>query len=70
MVGLVAHRSIDKNFLKKRKEKGVQALFLLVMVESEASPPLFTMVGPIMPINIRKKQEKKGGGEPKLLHYW
>jgi len=32
------------------------------MVESEASPPLFTMVGPIMPINIRKKQEKRGGG--------
>jgi len=32
------------------------------MVESEASPRLFTLVGPTMPISIRKKQEKKGGG--------
>ncbi len=42
--------------------------FLLAMVESKASPPLFAMVGPTMPINIKEKKKKKRGSQsPPLL---
>jgi len=58
MVGLVAPRSIDK-CLKKNKKKGVQVLLLLPMVDSKAPTPLLAMVGPIMPISIKKKKKKE-----------
>jgi hypothetical protein len=70
MVGLVAPRSIDKR-LKKTKKQGVQALLLLPMVESKAPTPLLAMVGPIMPISIKrqnKTKNKKKGNPSSLAH--